>query len=108
MWNSPNDPACSRTTIHALPMAWSRRPQRIHRQMASSVRALSASLEKVADRQVWDFPLVNIAMAATVEGGKVKGIDLKYCKGCGICAVECPDKVKAIEMKEEASFETNT
>jgi pyruvate ferredoxin oxidoreductase delta subunit len=46
--------------------------------------------------------------AIQVEGGKVKGIDLKHCKGCGICAVECPEKVKAIEMKEEAGFEKNT
>ena len=43
--------------------------------------------------------------AIQVEGGKIKSIVLSHCKGCGICAVECPDKVKAIEMKEEASFE---
>jgi pyruvate ferredoxin oxidoreductase delta subunit len=29
-------------------------------------------------------------------------IDLKYCKGCGICAEECPRK--AIEMVEEFKF----
>ena len=29
-------------------------------------------------------------------------IDLKYCKGCGICAEECP--TKAITMVEEAQF----
>ncbi|MEK7679190.1 MAG: 4Fe-4S binding protein [Deltaproteobacteria bacterium] len=33
----------------------------------------------------------------------MKGFDLEHCKGCGICAVECPDKVKAITMEEEAS-----
>lgn len=34
-----------------------------------------------------------------VEEGKVTGIDEKHCKGCGICAAECPRD--AIEMKEE-------
>lgn len=29
-------------------------------------------------------------------------IDLEYCKGCGICAEECP--ADAIEMVDESSF----
>jgi len=37
-----------------------------------------------------------------VEDGKMTGIDLVHCKGCGICAEVCPDKVKCIEMVEEA------
>ncbi len=36
-----------------------------------------------------------------VEGGKRKGFDYRYCKGCGICAQECPAKVKAITMVDE-------
>jgi len=36
--------------------------------------------------------------AIKVKNGKVVGIDLDYCKGCGICADECP--VKAIVMKK--------
>ena len=36
-----------------------------------------------------------------VEGGKMKGFELRYCKGCGICAAICPDKVKCIAMVEE-------
>ncbi len=35
--------------------------------------------------------------AKGVKKMEVTGIDLDYCKGCGICANECP--VKAIEMK---------
>ena len=33
-----------------------------------------------------------------VEDGKVVGINYKHCKGCGLCAQGCPDKVKAIKM----------
>ena len=36
--------------------------------------------------------------AIIVEDAKVQGIDLTYCKGCGVCAHECPKKVQAIEM----------
>ena len=38
----------------------------------------------------------------TDEGGKVAGIDIFYCKGCGICAHLCPKK--AIEMRPESEF----
>jgi len=31
----------------------------------------------------------------------VAGIDYDYCKGCGICAKECPPKIKAITMEQE-------
>jgi len=37
-----------------------------------------------------------------VKEGKVEGIDLEHCKGCGICAVECPPKASAITMKLES------
>jgi pyruvate ferredoxin oxidoreductase delta subunit len=38
------------------------------------------------------------------EEGKMRGIDLDYCKGCGICAEECPPKNKAITMVPESEF----
>jgi len=37
--------------------------------------------------------------AIQIEDGKVVGIDLAHCKGCGICAEECPRK--AVSMVEE-------
>lgn len=37
-----------------------------------------------------------------VEDGKIKDIRYDYCKGCGICATECP--TKAIKMVEESEF----
>ena len=39
--------------------------------------------------------------AIEVKDGKMTGINLFHCKGCGICAKECPDKFNAIEMIEE-------
>ncbi len=36
-----------------------------------------------------------------VENEKMIGIDYKHCKGCGICAQSCPEKVNAIKMVNE-------
>ena len=36
-----------------------------------------------------------------IKEGKVAGIDYDHCKGCGICAHECPSKVQAITMEKE-------
>jgi len=42
-------------------------------------------------------------MAVVVREGKRAEYDYDYCKGCGICALECPGKKgkKAIIMEEE-------
>jgi len=40
--------------------------------------------------------------AIKVENGIMMGYDYDYCKGCGICANECPKK--CIAMKPEADF----
>ncbi len=36
-----------------------------------------------------------------VENEKMIGINYNYCKGCGICANVCPEKVGAIRMEDE-------
>jgi pyruvate ferredoxin oxidoreductase delta subunit len=40
-----------------------------------------------------------------VKDGKVIGIDYDHCKGCGICANVCPDKVKALTMIAQSEEE---
>jgi pyruvate ferredoxin oxidoreductase delta subunit len=40
-------------------------------------------------------------MSIRTEDGKVTGINYDYCKGCGICSRECPEKVNAITMEPE-------
>lgn len=42
--------------------------------------------------------------AVLVREGEKKGVNMKYCKGCGICAAECP--VNCIEMKMESGRES--
>ena len=42
-------------------------------------------------------------MSIVTKEGKMTGIDYDFCKGCGICALECPGKKgqKALVMEEE-------
>jgi len=44
--------------------------------------------------------------AIIVKDGKHAGFNLRHCKGCGICAEECPKKVQAISMVEETEFKS--
>jgi pyruvate ferredoxin oxidoreductase delta subunit len=43
--------------------------------------------------------------AIVIQSGKMVGFDYSHCKGCGICAGECPPLVKAIAMAPEEQFE---
>ena len=55
--------------------------------------------EKVADRNTWDFALVNVAMAARMDGGKISDVSMV----CG--AVQCtPRRLADVEdlIKGEA------
>jgi pyruvate ferredoxin oxidoreductase delta subunit len=46
---------------------------------------------------------------ATIKRGIPIEIDLTYCKGCGICAEECPTKAIRMEVEEESiDFELST
>ena len=42
------------------------------------------------------------ASILTDEAARVQGIDMFFCKGCGVCAAICP--VQAISMRPEAEF----
>jgi 2-oxoacid:acceptor oxidoreductase delta subunit (pyruvate/2-ketoisovalerate family) len=64
-----------------------------------------------SDRPIWDkdkcinclFCWVYCPDAAImVKDGKMTGIDYDHCKGCGICAAECPKRVEAITMIKES------
>jgi 2-oxoacid:acceptor oxidoreductase delta subunit (pyruvate/2-ketoisovalerate family) len=61
------------------------------------------SAEKCIDCKIcWMYcPDASIKLNAE---GKVDGIDYEHCKGCGICAEECPKKVNAITMHPESEF----
>ena len=46
--------------------------------------------------------------AVIIKDGKMVGFDYEHCKGCGICAHECPVKGKAIKMVSEREAEEKT
>ena len=45
--------------------------------------------------------------AVITKDGKFVAFDYNYCKGCGICAHECPVKGKAIKMVSEKEAKKN-
>lgn len=62
--------------------------------------------EKVADRQTWDFPLVNVAMAAKVEGGVIK--DARMAMGAVQCTPRRLTSVEDLMKGEKAGPELET
>jgi pyruvate ferredoxin oxidoreductase delta subunit len=67
-----------------------------------------------AERPVWDSEKCIQCLICWIycpdsaiklnEEGKVIGVDYDHCKGCGICAQECPPKAKAYTMVSESEF----
>ncbi|MDI6757619.1 MAG: 4Fe-4S binding protein [Endomicrobiia bacterium] len=61
------------------------------------------------EKPVWDeekciqcmFCWINCPDAAIIlKDGKVSGVNYDHCKGCGICAKECPPKASALKMEK--------
>lgn len=43
--------------------------------------------------------------AVMVKDGRMQGFSYEHCKGCGICAAECPKRANAITMAKESAAE---
>jgi pyruvate ferredoxin oxidoreductase delta subunit len=54
--------------------------------------------------QCWIF-CPDSSILVDAENGKMAGFDLDFCKGCGVCAVQCPVNQKAIRKAQEAGEE---
>ncbi len=51
------------------------------------------------EKEIRVLPLLALLSRGVVKAAIPVEIDLDYCKGCGICAEECP--AKAIQMVRE-------
>ncbi|MFW5999627.1 MAG: 4Fe-4S dicluster-binding protein [Halanaerobiaceae bacterium] len=47
-------------------------------------------------------------LAINVENKKVVGVDYKHCKGCGICANECPSQALEMISEDKGDVEDET
>lgn len=64
-------------------------------------RTQRPTLDKEACRDCLTCFIFCPDIAVKVKAGKMTGFNLDHCKGCGICAYECPRK--AIKMIDEAA-----
>ncbi|MHA1265741.1 MAG: 4Fe-4S binding protein [Candidatus Helarchaeota archaeon] len=71
---------------------------RTERPIMDSTKCIAVKRNKIVCMNCWLYCPEGV-ISRTIP----PQIDLRYCKGCGICAEECPSK--AIEMRDEAEFE---
>ena len=70
---------------------------RTHRPIIDTTKCTAAKQNKLVCMLCWLF-----CPEATISKTIPPKINYEYCKGCGVCAEECP--TKAISMEEEAKF----
>lgn len=70
---------------------------RTHRPIIDESKCSAVKQKKLVCLLCWLY-----CPEATVSKTVPPEFDLEYCKGCGICAEECP--TKAITMEEESEF----
>ncbi len=69
--------------------------------MASVVRAFRPVVEQEKCIQCWNCQTYCPEGTVMLKDGEEVIFDYRYCKGCGVCANECP--VDAIEMVREVA-----
>ena len=71
---------------------------RTHRPIIDVSKCIAAKQNKLICMLCWLY-----CPEATVSKTIPPEINYEYCKGCGVCAEECPSK--AISMEEETKFQ---
>jgi pyruvate ferredoxin oxidoreductase gamma subunit len=104
-----NPDECETVEVKATPATWKDLPVGAHLRDPKKVRENKTGAWR-SMRPHWNAEKCNNCLncwvfcpdaAIIMKDGKVSGIDLDYCKGCGICAQVCPKKVNAITMSQE-------
>ena len=70
---------------------------RTHRPIIDLTKCIAAKKNKLICMLCWLY-----CPEATISKTVPPKVDYQYCKGCGVCAEECPSK--SISMEEEAKF----
>lgn|GEM_PF-334016 len=98
--SSSAKPKCWRDTPHAT-ITWGGGAREVRTGLWRSMRPTLDADKCVSCLRCWlQCPDDSIL---TDEDAKVRGIDLFFCKGCGVCERLCP--TRAISMHPEADFE---